>query len=199
MKPKAPYDDGVGSASMSISPLLGSIDGLHTSHVCTHSHRNIDFATNNEMFSSPLPKITSWFDLPNDGNLGEVPEFPVLTPMPSPSQSIPRIHDELKGKSTKVLIDPKQSTGSNEPGVWPEQWSATDQLAEWPNVLAQEKHKEPRLIKSNVDGQNELSELLKSALQQHHLLAQAEFTEQALLVKNLKEQLSNLEKLVILS
>ncbi|KAG1839462.1 hypothetical protein DFJ58DRAFT_845706 [Suillus subalutaceus] len=100
-------DDGKGSAAMSISPLLGSVDGLHTSHIKPHIHRN--------------------FDLPNDGDLGEVPEFPVLNPIVS-VPSTPRIPAELKGKG----IDPAEiphNKGNNDldPNDWFNQWSDLDE------------------------------------------------------------------------
>jgi hypothetical protein len=81
------------SATMSISPLLGSVQGLHTLHIRPQGSRNVNFTLGNDQIS--------WFDLPNDGDLGEVPEFPVLSPEIETRNSTPRIPADLKGKGVE--------------------------------------------------------------------------------------------------
>lgn len=53
------------------------------------------------MVASPLGgtvKNLSWAELPDDGELGDVPQFPLLSPSRPSSPSTPRIPAELKGK-----------------------------------------------------------------------------------------------------
>ncbi|KAG2116099.1 uncharacterized protein F5147DRAFT_675968 [Suillus discolor] len=73
-------DDGEGSAAMSVSP-LGSVVGLHTSQLVVCESKGVDFATANDNVNEFPHQSMSWLDSPDDKELvGEVPEFPVLSP-----------------------------------------------------------------------------------------------------------------------
>ncbi|KAG2126404.1 hypothetical protein BD769DRAFT_1668416 [Suillus cothurnatus] len=111
-------DEGEGSATMSISPLLDSVDGLQTSHIQPHIPRNVNFNSNIENMS--------WYDFPDDGDLGEVLEFSVLTPNVPSVTSTPIIFRELKGK----MVDPSKKPHTNEKNKladWLDYWNKTDE------------------------------------------------------------------------
>ncbi|KAG1793082.1 uncharacterized protein HD556DRAFT_1308813 [Suillus plorans] len=95
-------DDGEGSAPMSISPILGSVVGLHTSRIVVGEINKIDATSTDEEINTMPSAHMSWFDLPDDDELGEVPEFPVLYPSVRALESTPQIIEELLVTSDKL-------------------------------------------------------------------------------------------------
>lgn len=115
-------DDGAGSAPMSISPILGSVVGLHTSCIVVgETNKIVATSTDDEINTMPLAHM-SWFDLPDDDELGEVPEFPVLNPSICALESTPRIIEELP-----ITLNENEQTLGNEKThriARTEQWAA---------------------------------------------------------------------------
>ncbi|KAG1791480.1 hypothetical protein EV424DRAFT_1549278 [Suillus variegatus] len=69
-------EGGEGSAMMSISPILGSVSGLQMSHFRICTNRNINLDTDIPNVARQSKENISWFDSPNDNDIGDVPEFP---------------------------------------------------------------------------------------------------------------------------
>ncbi|KAG0707133.1 hypothetical protein DFH29DRAFT_995447 [Suillus ampliporus] len=119
-------EDSGGSAMMSISPLLESVVGQRYSQLeqpvpSTAGRISYDHGRHSPRM---LEKLT-WADLPNDDELGKVPEFPVLSPLieSHSAMTLPRIPYESKGKS----IEPKSknTTEDDNPNEWYQDWTST--------------------------------------------------------------------------
>jgi hypothetical protein len=101
-------DAGAGtneSTQMSIAPLLGSVNGLGPSMLFSTENDGPEIYVHRSPSTGHLSEAVSWSDLPDNGEIGDVPEFPILRPtINSPSApSTPRIPAALKGKG----IDPE--------------------------------------------------------------------------------------------
>ncbi|KAG1880732.1 hypothetical protein C8R48DRAFT_767512 [Suillus tomentosus] len=64
-------DGGEGSAMMSISPILGSVSGLQTSCIRLRTDRNVDVDPNTRNVARQSKENISWFDTPNDNDIGD--------------------------------------------------------------------------------------------------------------------------------
>jgi hypothetical protein len=70
-----------GSTPMIIAPLLGSADGQTRSLLFSTENNQNENNIYRPPSTSHILNIVSWADLPDDGEIGEVPEFPVLEPI----------------------------------------------------------------------------------------------------------------------
>lgn len=110
-------EGGEGSAMMSISPILSSVSGLQMSHFRIRTDRNVDIDTDIPNVACQSKENISWFDTPNDDDIGDVPEFLVLKPVVQAVTSTPRATYKLKGKVVEANKD------ANETNNLFEQWS----------------------------------------------------------------------------
>ena len=117
-----------GSTPMIIAPLLGSANGQTRSLLFSTENNQNENNIYRPPSTSHLSNIVSWADSPDDGEIGEVPEFPVLEPIRgSPSiTSTPRIPSELKGKGVEQR-DKKTPTAELNPKDWLDQWTKEDE------------------------------------------------------------------------
>ncbi|KAG2105019.1 uncharacterized protein F5147DRAFT_775338 [Suillus discolor] len=186
-------DGGEGSAMMSISPILGSVSGLQTSHFRICTDRNVDLDTNIQNVAHHSNENISWFDAPNDNDIGEVPEFPILKPIVQAITSTPRVTYELKGKATEASKDAPETDDLFE------NWTEIDEH------VARLSKPDPRDTDESLKrlwNDNNCCESLQVqnlALQRYRNLARIEFAEQGNLIENLKEQVRELQNLVIQS
>ncbi|KAJ8580626.1 hypothetical protein M405DRAFT_847519 [Rhizopogon salebrosus TDB-379] len=103
-----PLDAGIspnGSTPMIIAPLLGtrSANGQTQSLLFSTENGQNENYIYCPLSISHLSNVVSWADSPDDGEIAEVPEFPVLEPIRrSPSITLtPQIPSELKGKGVE--------------------------------------------------------------------------------------------------
>lgn len=110
------------SKAMSLEPIIDStIPVVASSGVTTREY----ITMSKNCVSSPVAqsRSPSWADLPEDDELGEIPEFPIISPTPASEHSIPRIPATLKGKSVDPRERPDTYDGyaSERPNQWTEQ------------------------------------------------------------------------------
>ncbi|KAG0697854.1 hypothetical protein DFH29DRAFT_878446 [Suillus ampliporus] len=133
-------EDSGGSVMMSISPLLESVVGQRYSHLEQPLASMVVPKSHDHGRRSPRPseKLT-WSDLPNDNQLGEVPEFLLLSPLIDPHsvKSSPRIPYESKGK----LPEPKENNTDEkpDPNEWYHDWTTSGD--ELPNDIGTNHNK----------------------------------------------------------
>ncbi|KAG1725369.1 uncharacterized protein EDB91DRAFT_1254842 [Suillus paluster] len=122
---------------MSLSPLLNSLGERDLSPIRYHVVSPDENVYHSALFvpepeySEQFPKLMSvfdWSDMPDNGDIGDVPEFPILDPIKkSPTAgSSPRIPTEAKGK----LVDPLERNGldpQNAHHDWLDQWTEFDE------------------------------------------------------------------------
>ncbi|KAJ8580558.1 hypothetical protein M405DRAFT_869391 [Rhizopogon salebrosus TDB-379] len=126
-------DAGAGtyeSTPMSIAPLLGSVNGLGPSMLFSTENDGPEIYIHHSPSTGHLSEAVSWSDLPDNGEIGDVPEFPILRPtINSPSApSTPRIPAALKGKGVDPEIN-KKPIDEMDPKDWLDQWSRHDEWA----------------------------------------------------------------------
>ncbi|KAJ8584107.1 hypothetical protein M405DRAFT_845373 [Rhizopogon salebrosus TDB-379] len=110
-------DQDYGSEPMSLSPLLGSIAGLRPHDMSSPVTRQ--FENNTRVLDD-----VSWADMPVNGDIGDIPEFPPAS-RPSSAPSTLRIPSELKGKSVDP-IERGNAIANKTPKDWLNQWTKTD-------------------------------------------------------------------------
>ncbi|KAG0697909.1 hypothetical protein DFH29DRAFT_878387 [Suillus ampliporus] len=180
-------EDSGGSAMMSISPLLESVVGQRylrseqplpsTTVPIPHDHGR----------HSPRPSENlTWADLPNDDELGDAPEFLLLSPLIE-SQSVkssPRIPYESKGK----LPEPKENNVNEKlnPNEWYHDWTTSGD--ELPNDISI-NHSDPQPSTAN--------KYLKSSTPSGGVISKLRGHTD--LVSELQDRIRKLEKLVVLS
>jgi hypothetical protein len=115
---------------MSIAPLLGSVNGLGPSMLFSTENDGPEIYIHRSPSTRHLSEAVSWSDLPDNGEIGDVPEFPILRPtINSPSApSTPRIPAALKGKGVDPEIN-KKPIDEMDPKDWLDQWSRHDEWA----------------------------------------------------------------------
>ncbi|KAG1761943.1 hypothetical protein EDD22DRAFT_1050932 [Suillus occidentalis] len=179
----------LGSASMSISPLLGSVQGLRTSHIKPRVPRNVDFKSNSEHIS--------WFDMPNDDDIGDVPAFPILSPVVQTSTSTPRIPAELKGKDR----DREKPTNETEQGTgdWFHQWTDVDEHVTRLSKPDPEGSEDSLVKLWDDDNRRASIQIQNLALRRFRKTARSDLKEQEIMIDDLQKQVRDLEKLVIQS
>ncbi|KAG1768668.1 hypothetical protein EDD22DRAFT_843948 [Suillus occidentalis] len=172
----------LGSASMSISPLLGSVQGLHTSHIKPRVPKNVNFNSSNEH--------VSWFDLPDDDDIGEVPEFPVLSPEIHTRTSTPRIPSELKKKGIDRVgqVDERDD--------WFRQWTDVDEHV---TRLSKPDPDDSLVELWDDDNRRASIQIQNIALRRFRKTAQVDLKEQEGQINTLQQRVNELEKLVIQS
>ncbi|KAG0697916.1 hypothetical protein DFH29DRAFT_1003341 [Suillus ampliporus] len=207
--PVAPdYED---SKSWILSPILRSINE------CSRSRIRYGHPTD-EPINSPrinpsrasimldqgctprLSEILSWADSSDNNGLGEIPDFPVLSPVSHPASLTTDQHIPSDDKGKKVNRSEKQEPDSkNAPKDWLDQWSDFDEgMAELnqPRPDDSDKYLKKLWDDTNRRGSIQVQNL---ALRRFHKQAQEEFEGQADLIDELNEHVHELEKLVIQS
>ncbi|KAG2103459.1 uncharacterized protein F5147DRAFT_809199 [Suillus discolor] len=121
-------DDGTGSAPMSISPILGSVVGLHTSRLVVGENNKNDASSVDDEVSTMLSAHMSWFDLPDDDELGAVPEFPVMSPSVRALESTPR-----------VIYEPSVALKRNEQTISKERPHQDERTEKWASATIRQQ------------------------------------------------------------
>jgi hypothetical protein len=167
---------------MSISPLLGSVQGLRTSHIKPRVPRNVNFVSGNEHIS--------WFDLPDNDHIGEVPEFPLLSPETRTRTSPPRTPSELKQKGAERV------TPAEEREDWFRQWTNVDEHV---SRLSKPDPEDSLIDLWDDENRRASLQIQNIALQRFRKTAQVDLKEQEGQIDNLQQRIKELEKLVIQS
>ncbi|KAG2135343.1 hypothetical protein DEU56DRAFT_913449 [Suillus clintonianus] len=195
MMPGALLDsEGTSSSrAMSLEPVVVSKIGLASSGITYDHFATAVGSTNGDDARPNEGRILSWADEPDDGDLGDIPMFPILSPIPTPRPSTPRIPYEEKGKGVENVN--KVVTCDRETRDWISQWP------EWGDKISPTNKPEPR--RSETPSQSWRDESLRVPIQTQKFLMEqyqnkvkTNLLERDQLVDDLRSQVCELERLV---
>ncbi|KAG1855335.1 hypothetical protein DFJ58DRAFT_880844 [Suillus subalutaceus] len=145
-----------------------------------------------------LREVFDWSDSCDNGDLGDVPEYPVLTPSPIPAETSFKPDEPPREKGKEV--DPLEKSGSQKKELfkdWLGEWTDFDENMAELNRPGSDDSDESLVKMWDDENRRGFIQVQNLALQRFRKITREEFTDKCNKVNDLQERVHELEKLVI--